>query len=133
MNNDNQPASTSKAMWWTGAILSALPMPMLLMGIVFIFVNPAMIADGMKEQGYPDGVAVPLVIIEFICALLYIIPQTAVLGAILLTGYLGGAVATHVRAGEFPQSIVPVLFGVVLWLGLYLRDARIRALVPWRT
>ena len=133
MSENTQSATTSKGMWWTGAVLSALPMPMLMSGIIFILANPAMIEEGMKHNGYPEGVALPIIVIEFICCVLYLIPQTAVLGAILLTGYLGGAVATHVRIGEIPQSFVPVLFGILLWLGLYLRDARIRAIVPRRT
>jgi hypothetical protein len=119
-------------MWWIGMVLSALPLPMLLMGVVMVFANPEMIREGMREHGFPEGVAVPLIVVEFVCAILYIIPQTAVLGAILLTGYLGGAVATHVHAAEFGQTAVPVLIGVILWLGLYFRDARIRAVVPWR-
>ena len=72
----------------------------------------------------------PLFFVELACVLLYVIPQTAVLGAILLTGYLGGAVATHVRAGE--PFWFPIIFGILIWLGLVLRDARIRALVPLR-
>ncbi len=79
----------------------------------------------MKQQGYPDNAVVPVVIVEIVCALIYAIPQTAVLGAILLTGYLGGAVATHVRAGESTWYIA-VIVGVVVWLGLLLRDARLR-------
>jgi len=68
-----------------------------------------------------------------VCTVLYLIPLTSVLGAILLTGYLGGAVATHVRAGEGLFSLVfPIIFGVLIWLGLYLRDDRLRALVPLR-
>jgi hypothetical protein len=72
----------------------------------------------------------PLFIVEIICAILYAVPQTAVLGAILLTGYLGGAIATHVRAAE--PFWFPIPFAVLIWLGLYLRDARVRALVPIR-
>jgi hypothetical protein len=76
----------------------------------------------------------PLGIILLICTILYVIPRTAVLGAILLTGYLGGAVVTHVRAGEgwFPITF-PIIFGVFLWGGLYLRDTRLRALIPLRS
>ena len=73
----------------------------------------------------------PGLIIEAACLILYIIPQTAVLGAILLTAYLGGAVITHARVGE-PNWIVPVIVGVVFWLGLWFRDPRVRALAPIR-
>jgi hypothetical protein len=123
----------SKAAWWTGAILSALPMPLLLMGIVIIFVMPDVIKKDMVEKyGYPASAPMGIILAEFVSAVLYIIPQTAVLGAILLTGYLGGAVDTHVHAGEWTKVPMPILFAVVLWLGLYLRDPRLRALVPWR-
>jgi hypothetical protein len=72
----------------------------------------------------------PILVVELCCVLLYLIPQTAVLGAILLTGYLGGATATHVRVDE--AYFMPVVVGILVWLGLYLRDPRLRALVPWR-
>jgi len=84
----------------------------------------------MTKYGYPASAAKPVLIIEIICVLLYLIPQTAVLGAILLTGYLGGAVATHVHAGE--PWWFPVIFAVLVWLGLLLRDARLRCLLPLR-
>jgi hypothetical protein len=70
-------------------------------------------------------------ILELICAVIYVIPRTSMLGAILLTGYLGGAIATHVRVGE--QFIMPAVLGVLIWGGLYLRDYRLRALLPLRT
>ena len=91
-----------------------------------------MMKQGMSEQGWPTHVAPWLAGIQILCAILYLIPQTAVLGAILLTGYLGGATATHVRAGEFGMSAVPVLVGVLIWLGLLLRDTRLRPLLPFR-
>ena len=84
--------------------------------------------EGFKKLGYPDGALVPIGITEVACTTLYVIPQTSVLGAILLTGYLGGATATHVIGGE---SVIPtVVIGMLVWLGLFLRDARIRALIP---
>jgi hypothetical protein len=132
MENPYQSPPPSKAAWWIGAVLSALPVLMCLMGIVMLLTNPDELRKGMAEQGYPENVAVPLVIVQLVCTLLYIFPQTAMLGAILLTGYLGGAVATHVRASEWSLVPLPILVGVLVWLGLYLRDARIRALVPWR-
>jgi hypothetical protein len=91
-----------------------------------------MMAEGMKKYGYPSQDMLVVVGLEISCGIIYAIPQTAVLGAILLTGYLGGAVATHLRADELPKICGPVLFGVLAWLGLYLRDARVRALVPFR-
>ena len=128
---NNQVPRVSKAAWWAGTIISTLIV--LLMGvlpILLLLFNRAMIEDGTEKQGYPRDVAVPILIVEIVCALLYAIPRTAGLGAILLTAYLGGAVATHVRASE--PWFIPVIVGVLVWLGLYLRDPRVRALVPLR-
>lgn len=95
--------------------------------------KPAPVVEATVRLGYPESVIVPLGFVLLVCTVLYLIPLTSVLGAILLTGYLGGAVATHVRAGEGLFSLVfPIIFGVLIWLGLYLRDDRLRALVPLR-
>ncbi len=84
-----------------------------------------------KELGYGEGVIVGLGIVLLVSTVLYVIPRTAVLGAILLTGYLGGAVATHVRVGGPLFSIIfPIIFGVLIWGGLWLRDDRLRQLLP---
>jgi hypothetical protein len=94
-------------------------------------VKPAVVVDATVKLGYGENVILPLGIVLLTCTLLYAIPRTAVLGVILLTGYLGGAVATHVRMGEGVFSIVfPIIFGVLIWGGLFLRDARVRALIP---
>src|SRR5204863_7155174 len=94
--------------------------------------KPEPVVKGTVELGYPENVIVPLGVVLLICTILYLIPRTAVLGAILLTGYLGGAVATHVRAGQGPFEIVfPVVFGALLWGGLVLRDRQLRERVPW--
>ena len=85
---------------------------------------------GLNQYGYPPGVLVPLGVVVLVSVALYVFPRTAVLGAILLTGWLGGAVNTHVRAGE--PWFFAVIFGILVWLALYLRDARVRALVPLR-
>ena len=86
--------------------------------------------QGFVHYGYPEGAMLRITIVEIVCAIVYAIPRTSVLGAILLTGYLGGATATHVRVGE--PFFLPILVVVVIWLGLYLRDTRLRALVPLR-
>ena len=88
--------------------------------------------EGTVKLGYPETVIVPLGIILLTCTILYVIPRTSVLGAILLTGYLGGAVATHVRVGDplFTHVLFPVYLGVLIWGGLYLRDDRLPALIP---
>jgi hypothetical protein len=88
------------------------------------------IVEGFGKYGYSESVILPLGIVELSCVILYAIPQTAVLGAILATGYLGGAVATHVAADE--PFVAPIVFGILLWSGLGLRDARLRALLPLR-
>ncbi len=119
--------STSKKMLWVGRIISALPVLLLAGGGIFGLIKPAGVEEGLTHFGYPVNVARPIIIVEIVCAIIYAIPQTAVLGAILLTGYLGGATATHVRVGE--PWFFPVIFGVIVWLGLYLRDARLRALI----
>jgi len=100
------------------------------LGVVIFATKRSMMEEGMAKYGYPANAGVPIFIIEMICVILYAIPRTAVLGAILLTGYLGGAVATHVRAGE--PWFMPVIFGVLVWLGIYLRDPRVRDLAPIR-
>jgi hypothetical protein len=123
-------APTPPAMAWTGRVLSGLVVLALLGSAAVKLMKPAMFVKQWGEFGYPDDLALPIAITEIVCALIYAIPQTSVLGAILLTGYLGGAVATHVRVGD--AFIPPVVMGVLAWLGLYLRCSRVRALLPLR-
>lgn len=134
MQSDTQTAAISKKVLWAGLIISALPALFLLMeGIMKLF-KPAFVVEATVKLGYAESVIIPLGIVLVVCTVLYLIPRTSVLGAILLTGYLGGAVSTHVIAGEglFP-ILFPVVFGVLLWLGLYLRDSRLRAQIPLRS
>ncbi|MEA2712038.1 MAG: hypothetical protein QOF78_4639 [Phycisphaerales bacterium] len=128
--SSSSPSSSPKWMIWTGRIISALPVLLMVMGAVMAVMNPAMVKEGMAKHGYPESTSVPIIVVEMICVILYVIPQTSVLGAILLTGYLGGATATHVRVSE--PYIMPIVVGVFVWLGLFLRDARLRALIPIR-
>ena len=132
-NSEVAPTSTpsSTGMVWTGRVLSTLPVLMLLMSATMKFVKPPGFAEGLAKLGLPENQANGLGVIELVCTALYVIPQTSVLGAILLTGYLGGATATHVRVGD--PWFAPVLIGVVLWLGLFLRGKRLRALIPFRS
>jgi hypothetical protein len=126
--------SAPKALFWIGWIVSVLPALFLIFGGVMSLVNPPAAGEGLAKYGYAENVGVPLGAVLLISTLLYLFPRTAVLGAILLTGYLGGAVATHVRAGEGAFFILfPVAFGAVIWLGLVLREPRLRSLVPWRS
>jgi hypothetical protein len=111
--------------------MSALPVLMLTMSAVMKLLKPPPVVEGFAHLGYPESLALALGIVELSCAVLYVIPRTSVLGAILLTGYLGGATATHVRIGE--PFFIPVVLGVLVWGGLYLRDPRLRALIPLRT
>jgi hypothetical protein len=94
------------------------------------FTQPADVIEGMNKLGWNPSLALGLGIVELACVVIYLVPQTAVLGAILLTGYLGGAIATHVRLNE--SFAIPVILGIVIWAALYLRDPRLRALVPLR-
>jgi hypothetical protein len=131
MRSNTLPVSPK--MLWTGRITSGLPALFLLVDGVMKLVKPAVVVEGTVRLGYTEAVILPLGIVLIACTVVFLIPRTAVLGAILLTGYLGGAVATHVRVGEglFPVSL-PILLGVLLWGGLYLRDDRLRALIPLR-
>jgi hypothetical protein len=119
---------------WVGIIVSALPVLFLLMDAAGKLLKPEPVVSGTLELGYSENVIVPLGITLLISVILYAVPVTSVLGAILLTGYLGGAVATHVRVGNplATHVLFPIYIGVLLWLGLYLRDMRIRELLPLR-
>ena len=118
----------SKKMIWAGRILSALPTLLLLFSGSMKFVKSPDTAAGFAHLGWPVGLAALLGVLEVGSTLLYAIPRTSVLGAILLTGYMGGAIATHVRIGE--PVYLHVVFGLCIWGGLYLRDPRLRALIP---
>lgn len=131
MSIDSQtPLSQSKAMTIVGWILSVLPCLLLVMSATFKLIQSEQVVEGFEKQNWPVSTAVPLGIVELVSTILYLIPQTAVLGAILLVGYLGGATAVHVRLSE--PFWIPVAMGVVLWLGIYLRDPRLRKLLPLR-
>lgn len=131
---ETQSSPPSKAGLWTGRVLSALPALFLLFDGAMKLVKPAFVVDATVKMGYSENAIVPLGVVVIVSSLLYIFPQTSVLGAILLTGYLGGAVATHVIHGDGAFEILfPTVFGAFLWGGLVLRWPRLRALVPWRS
>ena len=114
---------------WTGRVIAALCVLFLLFDATIHILNPAPVVQAMTQLGFRDGVAMWLGIVELACIAVYVYPRTAVLGALLLTGYLGGATAVQVRIGS--ASIwFPVFFGVLLWAALYLQDARVRAVLP---
>lgn len=134
MSSEPKSAPTSKAWLWTGRIVSALPALALIFSAVVKFLGPEGVLKEFGRLGYQPYHAFPLGIVEIGCTIIYLIPQTSVLGAILLTGYLGGATATHVRIGDSSvQVISPIIMGVLIWLGLFLREPRLRAILPWRS
>jgi hypothetical protein len=134
MQSDTQTVPVPKTRLWSGRIMSALPALFLLVDGAMKLVKPEVVVKTTVELGYAETVILPLGVVLLACTLLYLIPRTTVLGAILLTGYLGGAVATQVRAGQELFSILfPVVLGVLLWGGLWLRDGRLRALLPWES
>ncbi len=120
----------SKAKIWTGRVISALPAIMLLLGASLNLMRSPMAVQGLAKYGYPAGALIPIGLAALLGAILYIIPQTAVFGAVLMTAYLGGATATHVHAGE--PFFMPVSCGILVWIGLYLREDRLKELVPLR-
>jgi hypothetical protein len=125
---ETKSTPVSKKVLWTSYVLSALPVLMLLMSGVMKITRNAEVVKGFAD--WPAGSAIAIGLLELACTVVYLIPRTAVLGAILLTAYLGGATAVTVRiAGPFA---LPVVFGVLVWGGLYLRDLRVRALIPLR-
>jgi hypothetical protein len=132
MQADTQQGIGVKIMWWAGWALTLL----VVVGLSFSAYGKLNVEDDtLKKEfarlGWNTDVAKTLAIAEFGSVVLFAFPPTSVLGAIMLTGYAGGAVATHVRVGDSTWWI-PVLIGVFAWLALFLRDGRIRALVPWR-
>lgn len=130
---DVTSAPASKGMLRAGWVVSALPALFLLVDGVMKLMKPAIVVETTVQLGYPEGVIPGLGIILLASMVLYLIPRTSVLGAIVVTGYLGGAVATHVRVGDGLFSIFfPIILSVLLWGGLVLRDERLRALLPLR-
>ena len=124
--------TVSKKSLWAGRIISGWMVLFLLFdgGVKVMRVPDAV--DATVRLGYPARLLLAIGIVELTCAILYVIPRTSILGAILLTGYLGGATATQVRL-EDPWFFFPIVIGVLVWLGLYLRDERLRELVPLRS
>lgn len=134
MQVDTQPRPVSKTALWTGRVLSTLAVLFLLFDCVIKLMQVPQAIEGTTTLGYPASVIFPLGIIQLICLVIYVIPQTSVLGAILWTGYLGGAIATHVRIGNplFSHILFPVYVALLIWGGLYLRNQRLRALLPFQ-
>jgi hypothetical protein len=135
MPPDSGAAALSKKGLWAGRILSGLVVLFLIPDAIIKFIKPAPVIDAFAHLGWPMSTSVTLGILLLLCTALYAIPRTSVLGAVLLTAYLGGAVATHLRVGDplFSHVLFPTYLGIMLWLGLYLREGRLRALIPLRS
>jgi DoxX-like family len=121
---------TNKAMLWGGRVMSALPVLALVMSSAMKLSHSAMVVEGWSKSGFPAGSLTPIGAFELTCAILYAVPQTTVFGAVLMTGYLGAACATHIQMGEL--FIAPLAVAILAWVGLFLREPRLRALVPLR-
>jgi DoxX-like family len=124
-------AAVSKGALWTGRVLSAAPVLLMGFSAVMKLVRHPSVIEGMAKFGFPDKLIVPIGVLEISCALLYVIPRTSVLGAVLVAAYLGGATVTLVRVGD-PTWLLPVIAGIFAWLGLWLREPRLHALTPLR-
>ena len=129
-----QPAPTGSTMLRAGRIISGLVVAFLLFDGAIKLVPLDVVITTSQELGIPPQLARTLGVLTLICTLLYAFPRTAVLGAILLTGYIGGAIYVHVRAGSpmLSHTLFGVYLGLLAWGGLWLRDARLRAVIPWR-
>jgi hypothetical protein len=127
--------ATSRARLWTGRITTGLVGLFLLFDCALKLLMSAPAVQGTIQLGYPPGVVFPLGLVLSACLALYLIPRTAVLGAVLLTGYLGGAIATHVRVAAplFSHTLFPIYVAILIWGGLYLRDSRVGALIARRS
>ena len=121
----------SKTALWIGRVMSALPVLLVLFGSAVKLMKTASVVEGFVRAGVPERLIIPVGIIELVCVIVYVIPQTAVLGAILMTGLLGGATLTNLRIGD-PTYPMPVVLGMLAWGGLFLRDVRLRDLIPIR-
>jgi len=126
-------SSVSKGRRWAGWIVTILVGLFLLFDAAGKLMMPIFVVDAFNRLGIPTGIGVTIGVILTVCTVIYLIPHTAVLGAVLLTGYLGGAIAIHMRAGStLFEMIFPALFGILAWIGIYLREPRLGAVMPFR-
>jgi len=131
MPSTSQTAPASRGMLWTGRIITALIALFLLFDCVVKLMKSPQAVQGTIQLGYPESKVVPIGLVLLASLAFYLLPRTSILGAILLTGYLGGATATMVRVSS-PWVLFPVLIGMLVWAGLYFRDEQLRALIPLR-
>jgi hypothetical protein len=130
MPTSNRSLPASRKALWIGYLVSALPVLLLVFSAVIKLMKPPQMVEGFARLGIPDSLISQLGVLELVCAVIYLVPRTCILGAILTTGYFGGAIATNLRLGE--SFLLPLMAGVMIWGGLYLRDQRVRALIPLR-
>jgi hypothetical protein len=122
-------AASGKAVW-VGWIITAVLSALFLFSAAMKLFGGSDVTQGMAQLGLPERMLVPLAILEAACAIVYLIPATSVLGAILLAGYMGGAICTHWRVGDW--YVLQILITILVWLGIYLREPRLRAVLPLR-
>ena len=133
MQGFTQAAPVSMKAVWTGRVMSGLAVLFLLFDGVTKVMKVAPVLQASAQLGFPVSLIVVIGAVLLICTVIYVIPSTSILGAILLTGYLGGAVAIQARIGNpLFETLFPVIFGVLVWTGIVLRDNRLRALIPLR-
>jgi uncharacterized membrane protein YphA (DoxX/SURF4 family) len=124
---------TPRWMIWAGRLLAVPPVLMLIVsGVMKVAGVAEVVRDFTGRFGFPAGTLTPIGLLELGCTVVFLVPRAAVLGAVLLTGFLGGAVVAHVRTGEYLVSLAPALLGVFVWGSVYLREPRLRALLPLR-
>lgn len=115
---------------WGGRVISGLLACLLAMSAAMKLVGGREVIEGFVRMGLPESLRVPLGVLELVCVLVYVVPATSVMGAILLTGYVGGTIVTHLRIGE--PVVFQIALGLLVWLGLYLRESRLKSLLPLR-
>lgn len=130
MNQSDIKTKSHQIMVWCGRVIAALMAFVFGMSAIMKFKGGPELSEGMAKMGLPDSMLLPLAILELACLIFYLLPWTSVLGAILLTGYLGGAICTHWRVGD--PFVIQIAIGVLVWLGIFLRDRRLWPLLPFR-
>jgi len=131
MESITHTSGISRGSLWAGRIITGLVVLFFLFDSIMKLVKPAFVVEANQQLGYSEHLIIPIALVLLVSTILYVIPVTAVLGAILLTGYMGGAVATHVRVDAPLFNVVfAVLFGMLVWAGLFFREPRLKALLP---
>ena len=131
MESITHTSGISRGSLWAGRIITGLVVLFFLFDSIMKLVKPAFVVEANQQLGYSEHLIIPIALVLLVSTILYVIPVTAVLGAILLTGYMGGAVATHVRVdAPLFNVVLAVLFGMLVWAGLFFREPRLKALLP---